>query len=311
MFPLLILVLLLGFGTSLFAQSAKLKQPNPKQVNADAMWVASPGPELPAGVTHHTFESASMRRPVGYCVYLPPDYGTAPDRRYPVIYHLHGAGGNETRSVYSASVLHEEIVAGKLPAMIMVFPNGGRSTMYQDSGDGRFMAETMVIRELIPLIDATYRTVADRRARCIEGFSMGGRGSTHLAMRYPEMFGSLFNQSGNVYPVSAPAQLPNAYLGEDPGRLEANDPYRNLEKNLAFIKANLRIQVACGTADPDHLTTVRQYHAALKNAGVAHSYFEMEGLDHNQKRMIDGRRATWFDFHVESLRQNHVALFYR
>ena len=80
--------------------------------------------------------------------------------------------------------------------MIMVFPNGGRSTMYQDSGDGRFMAETTFIRELMPHIDATYRTIADRKARCIEGFSVGGRGSTHLAMKYPELFGSLFNQSG-------------------------------------------------------------------------------------------------------------------
>ncbi len=308
---LFIIVLFLGLTTSAFAQAARAKQLNPKQVNTDDMWVTSPVPELPVGVTHHVFQSASMHRAVGYCVYLPPDYGTAPDRRYPVIYHLHGAGGNETRSVYSAAVLHEGIIAGDLPAMIMVFPNGGRSTMYQDSGDSRFLAETMMIRELIPLIDATYRTVADRRARCIEGFSMGGRGSTHLAMRYPQLFGSLFNQSGNVYPVSASSQLPNAYLGGDPGRLEANDPYRNLEKNLAYIKANLRIQLACGTADPDHLTTVRQYHAALKNAGVPHSYFEVDGLDHNQKRMIDERRATWFDFHVESLRLNKVSLYYR
>jgi endo-1,4-beta-xylanase len=174
------------------------------------MWVTSPLPELPANVTHHTFRSASMQREVGYCLYLPPGYEKDTQRRYPVIYHLHGAGGNETRSVYSASVLHEGILAGKLPELIMVFPNGGRSTMYQDSGDGRFMAETMMIKELIPHIDATYRTIADRKARCIEGFSMGGRGSTHLAMRFPELFASLFNQSGNVYHVSDVSKAPSA-----------------------------------------------------------------------------------------------------
>jgi endo-1,4-beta-xylanase len=251
-----------------------------------------------------------MQREVGYCLYLPPGYEKDTQRRYPVIYHLHGAGGNETRSVYSASVLHEGILAGKLPELIMVFPNGGRSTMYQDSGDGRFMAETMMIKELIPHIDATYRTIADRKARCIEGFSMGGRGSTHLAMRFPELFASLFNQSGNVYHVSDVSKAPNSYLGSDPERLKANDPYRNLEKNLAYIQANLRIQVACGTADPDHLITVREYHEALTKAGMPHSYFEVEGLDHNQKKMIDGRKATWFDFHLESLRLNHIDLHY-
>jgi len=300
-------LLLLTLCPLLHAQKAK-KKANP--TNSDDMWVTSPVPELPPNVTHHTFRSASMKRDVGYCLYLPPGYAKDEKRRYPVIYHLHGAGGNETRSVYSAAVLHEGILAGKLPEIMMVFPNGGRATMYQDSGDGRFMAETMMTKELIPHIDATYRTLADRKARCIEGFSMGGRGSTHLAMRFPELFASLFNQSGNVYHVSDVSKAPNTYLGSDPERLKANDPYLNLEKNLAFIQANLHIQVACGTADPDHLITVREYHEALTKAGMPHSYFEVEGLDHNQKKMIDGRKATWFDFHIESLQLNHIDLHY-
>jgi len=43
---------------------------------------------------------------------------------------------------------------------------------------------------------------------------------------------------------------------------------------------------------------------------MTHSYFEVEGLDHNQKTMIDGRRGTWFDFHIESLRLNQIELHY-
>lgn len=288
--------------------SAAAQPARPKPGNDDSMWVAPPAQALPAGVTHHTLRSASMAREVGFCVYLPPGYERHPERRYPVIYHLHGAGGNETRSLFTATVLHEGILAGRLPELIVVFPNGGRATMYQDSGDGRFRAETWIIHELIPHIDATYRTIADRRARCIEGFSMGGRGATHLAMKHPQLFGSLFNQSGNVYRVSAPEQLPNAYLGADPERLRANDPYLNLQKHLDFIRANLRIQLGCGTADPDHLGTVREFHAALQAAGVPHAYFEVEGLGHNQKQMIEGRRATWFDFHLESLRRHGVPL---
>ncbi len=302
-------LLLIAVSSPLSAQKAKGKSKS-NQTNTEDMWVTAPVPELPTGVTHHTFRSDSMQRDVGYCIYLPPGYTADKERRYPVIYHLHGAGGNETRSIYSASVLNEGILAGKLPEIIMVFPNGGRSTMYQDSGDGRFMAETMMIKELIPHIDQTYRTIADRKARCIEGFSMGGRGSTNLAMKYPQMFGSLFNQSGNVYHVSESANLPNAYLGDDPQRLKDNDAFLNLTKNIDYIKANMRIQVACGTADDGHLKTVREYHAALTAAGMPHSYFEVEGLDHNQKTMIDGRRDTWFDFHIESLRLNQIELHY-
>ncbi|MEQ1850919.1 MAG: alpha/beta hydrolase-fold protein [Chthoniobacteraceae bacterium] len=296
---------------SISTASAVEKKPAAKanQANAEDMWVVEPkAGTLPERVTHHTYRSAAMKRDVGYCIYLPPGYERDSARRYPVIYELHGAGGNETKSVFSAQVLHEGILAGRWPEMIMVFPNGGRSTMYQDSADGRFLAETTFMRELIPHIDATYRTIADRKGRCIEGFSMGGRGSTNLAMKFPGTFCSLFNQSGNVYPVSETAkegktgEYPLSYLGSDPQRLLDNDAFANLRKNLAPIKRGLRIQVACGTADDGHLKTVRDYHRALTEAGVEHSYFEVEGLDHNQKKMIEGRMATWFDFHVESLR---------
>jgi enterochelin esterase-like enzyme len=306
-----ILLLALFCPVLVFAQAkGKAKAKGGNLSNSDDMWVQRELPELPTGVTHHTYRSAAMNRDVGYCLYLPPGYKGDTTRRYPVLYNLHGAGGNETRTLYNAEVLHEGILAGRWPEMIVVFPNGGRATMYQDSGDGRFLAETTFVKELMPHIDATYRTIADRKGRCIEGFSMGGRGSTHLAMKHPHLFCSLFNQAGNVYHVSAAANLPNAYLGDDPERLRANDPYENLRANVGFIQSKLRIQVACGTDDPDHLKTVREYHAALTVAGVAHDYFEVRGLAHNQKQMIDGRRNTWFDFHVESLRQNGAELHY-
>lgn len=304
------------FCSNVSAAEAK-KQAKSNQTNTDDMWVAKPLPaSLPTNVTHHTYRSAAMKREVGFCLYLPPGYTQDTARRYPVIYNLHGAGGNETRALFSAEVLHTGILAGRWPEMIMVFPNGGRSTMYQDSADGRFPAETTFVKELMPHIDATYRTIADRKARCLEGFSMGGRGSTHLAMRHPQLFCSLFNQAGNVYHTSelaktvAATEWPVNYLGTDPAHLLANDPFANLTKNLAAIKANLRIQVACGTADAGHLPTVREYHAALTKAGVEHTYFEVDGLDHNQRKMIEGRRDTWFNFHVESLRKAGAELHF-
>ena len=294
----------------LTAWPSQLTAQQPKQqANSDEMWVAAVPASLPTGVTHHTYTSAAMKREVGYCIYLPPSYAADSQRRYAVIYHLHGAGGNETRSLYSAEVLHEGILAKRWPEMIVVFPNGGRATMYQDSADGRFLAETTVIKELIPHIDQTYRTIAARRGRCIEGFSMGGRGSTHLALKHPDLFCSLFNQAGNVYHTSEitaankPTEYPLSYHGNDLGRLQANDPYISLQKNLARIQGKLRIQIACGTADDGHIATVRDFHQALLKAGVDHTYLEIEGLAHQQRKMIDLYAPVWFDYHVESLRR--------
>lgn len=164
----LLAFLVFVFFPPLFAAKPKI---NAAQTNTEDMWVTSTVPELPTDVTHHTFNGASMSCQVGFCIYMPPSYQKDTEQRYPMIYDLHGAGGNEALRVYSASVLYEGIVAGKLPKIVMVFPNGGRSTTYEDSSKGRYMAETMMTQELIPRLDAKYRTIADRKARCSEGIA--------------------------------------------------------------------------------------------------------------------------------------------
>jgi endo-1,4-beta-xylanase len=301
-------------GVALLASSSAAGaegQANARLRNSDDMWVAKSIPaQLPTGVTHHTYHSACMKRDVGYCIYLPPSYEKSPEKRYPVIYTLHGATGNEMSSIDSAKVLHDGIISGRWPEIILVTPNGGRATLYMDTADGRFMAETTFMKELIPHIDQTYRTIAARHARCIEGFSMGGRGSTMLAMKYPEMFCSLFDQAGNVYPVAQqfddPATTAEMKQGIGPDRQKwiDYDPYLNLKKNLNLIKnGGLRIQIFCGTKDDGHLPSIRDFHKALLDAGVDHTYMEIEDMAHERKKMIAQYSAIWFDYHVESMRR--------
>ncbi|MCA8993614.1 MAG: hypothetical protein KDA88_16620 [Planctomycetaceae bacterium] len=289
-------------------KEAHLREGNPPA----AVWVnpQPAGVELPEGVSHQTFHSDAIGEDIGFCVYLPPNYDQESDRRYPVIYTLHGNGGNEWKCLLDAEVLHEGIVAGRWPSVIMVMPNGGHNTFYKDSAvDSKFRVETMFIKELIPHIDATYRTIADGSGRCIEGFSMGGRGSTRLAMKYPDMFCSLFCQAGNVpriatlYDPAHPETYPNSLLGPDRENYVNNDVFELLQKNLKQIKKGLRIQIACGTKDGGHLPTVREFHVALLEAGVDHTYIELEGLAHKKTEMIARLRPIWFDYHVESLRR--------
>ncbi len=277
---------------------------------AQVTWVnVPPAGSLPRGVTHHTYFSPSMGHDVGYLIYLPPSYASEPARRYPVIYNLHGAGGNELHGSLAAQILDEGIVSKRWPPMVMVMPNGGKNSFYKDSADGKTMGETTIIRELIPHIDKSYRTVAARAGRAIEGFSMGGRGSTRLAMKFPELFISLFNQAGNVFPIAEmynpakPDEYPNNYLGKDKARYIDNDSYLLLAKNIGQIKGKMRIQIACGTKDDGHLPTVRRFHDALVKAGVDHTYWEMEDLAHEQNKMLERYRPVWFDYHAESFRR--------
>jgi enterochelin esterase-like enzyme len=310
----IIWVLLISLSGSLtFGQSSAKKKPERKSRPASIVW-ANELPEnkkLPPNTTHRTFESKVAGEAVGYCIYLPPGYDEELDRRYPVIYNLHGNGGNEFHSFEDVTLLHEGILSGKWPPMIVALPNGGTSTFYKDSHDGEFPIETMFMTEFIPHIDEYFRTIPEGKGRCIEGFSMGGRGSLRLAMKYPEMFCSLFCQAGNV-----PRTLQNfdeaeswqdvigGFLGADRANYEANDAFVLLEKNLWKVKKGLRIQMACGTLDGGHLPTVRDFHQHLVENKVDHTYIELEGLAHKRTEMIKRMEPIWFDYHVESLRRS-------
>ncbi len=278
-----------------------------KDTSARITWVneIKPGKELPPNTAHKTFFSKAANTDVGYCIYLPPNYKEDSSKRYPVIYNLHGNGGNEFHSFEDVTLLHEGIAKGKWPAMIVVLPNGGKSTFYKNSYDGKFPIETMFIRELIPHIDATYRTIAGRKGRCIEGFSMGGRGSVRLALKYPDMFCSLFNQAGNVFHTADKydPENPTHYLGPDKQAYIDDDPFLILEKNLSKIRGKLRIQSFCGTKDGGHLPSCRDFHQALLEHKVDHTYMEIEDLGHRRTEMIARYQEIWFDYHVESLRR--------
>lgn len=312
----------------LYGQSSRTKQElvsprqasrTPKKGGPSIVWVNEPRQgqlPLPPQTQHLTFRSKLANQDVGYCVYLPPGYENDDGYRYPVIYNLHGNGGNEFTGLDSIRLLHKGILEGHWPKMIMVLPNGGHSTFYKDSADGRFPIESIFMNEFLPHVDQTYRTLAKREGRCIEGFSMGGRGSTRLAVKYPEVFCSLFCQAGNVphlletfdeTPESSRASL---LLGASRENWERNDVYAVTSANASKIRRLLRIQIACGTKDGGHIRTIRDFHDHLLEERIDHTYIELEGLAHKRAEMMSRMEDVWFDYHVESLGKAGVKLSY-
>src|SRR5262249_7530669 len=150
--------------------------PAPRLVTvASRSWV---NPDAtPPLTTFETFESRAVGGPVGYARYLPPGYDANPQARYPVIYWLHGMGGDPRRGDTFVRMLDEAIRTGIAPAAIAVLPNGGPAGFYCDWPNTAWPIETVITNELIPHIDATYRTITGREGRCIEGQSMGGFGA--------------------------------------------------------------------------------------------------------------------------------------
>lgn len=276
------------------------------------VWVNEPKPgqlPLPPRTKHLTFHSDLVNQDIGYCIYLPPAYDQNPHQRFPVIYNLHGNGGNEFTSIDSIEVLHEGILEGRWPPMIMVLPNGGHSTFYKDSADGRFPMESIFMTEFLPMVDSTYRTIPAAHGRCIEGFSMGGRGSARLAVKYPETFCSLFCQAGNVphlletFDAASEEERKSLLLGEDRANWEANDVYAVTTKNAAKIRKHLRILIVCGSKDGGHIKTIRDWHQHLLETKIDHTYIELEGLGHRRPEMIKTLKPMWFNYHIESMRR--------
>jgi len=135
------------------------------------------------------FKSAILGRDVNFSLYLPADYA-ASARRYPVVYLLHGLTDDDSGWIQFGEVhlaADRAIEARELPPMIIVMPDGG-ATFYVNDYQGKVRWEDMLLQELIPFIDAGYRTRTDRAYRGIAGLSMGGWGALTLSMRHPDVF---------------------------------------------------------------------------------------------------------------------------
>lgn len=151
-----------------------------------------------SGQTGKVFDNLSMSSNLlkserKFAIYLPPDYETS-QRSYPVLYLLHGAGDDQTGWIQFGEVLQitdNAIREGKATSMIIVMPdaNTGRRGYFNDiKGDWPY--EDFFFEELIPYIEANYRTKNEKRYRAIAGLSMGGGGTFMYALHRPEMFSS-------------------------------------------------------------------------------------------------------------------------
>ena len=135
------------------------------------------------------FQSKLMGKEVSYTIYLPSDYETS-NRKYPVVYLLHGYSDNDTGWLQYGEapyIVDDAIANREIPPMIIVMPDAG-VTYYVNDASGKNPYADMFTEEFIPFIDKTYRTRSSRQFRGISGLSMGGSGALHTAMRNPDLF---------------------------------------------------------------------------------------------------------------------------
>ncbi len=129
-----------------------------------------------------------LEYPLSFRVYLPPCYDDQPDRRYPVLYMLHGQTNTDDQWVRLgiAETSNALITSGEVPPYLVVMP---RDRVWKQPSEDKF-GEALV-NDLIPWIDAHYRTLPDRTHRAIGGLSRGAGWAVHLGLSEWEMFGAI------------------------------------------------------------------------------------------------------------------------
>jgi endo-1,4-beta-xylanase len=258
-------------------------------------WVVSDPRPL---VTHGIIHSKVMDRDVGYNIYLPPAYAEEPQTRFPVVYFLHGSGGNEASDTSFAFYARDAIDSGDINSAIYVFVNGGAYSGYRDNLSTNLLAETYFIEELIPAIDERYRTFADREGRALVGFSMGGGASARFALKFPELFSAAASISGSI---SRPRDN-SASAEAAPAPVRTDDLYDLVALNGDRIRNRTGLFFSVGDSEGayDRHPPLMEF---LDANDIEYTYRVQPGLGHNlgkSSKLFGAEIVRFIDQHIRT-----------
>lgn len=254
------------------------------------------------------FYSATVKTDVSFHVYTPESYDVDQERRFPVIYWLHGHGGGVKAMPQVVEYFDRAMREGKIPPAIVVFPNGMPESMWSNSKDGKVPMETVVIDELVPQVDATLRTIPSRAGRLIEGFSMGGYGAARLGIKHPEIFGAIsmlgagpmqleFNASvgpGNL--ASDRTRILHDVYGNDQEYFRALSPWVLAEKYADAVRGKSKVRIVVGSHDVMQGPN-QDFAAHLSRLQIPHDFYLVPNVVHNPIQLFQALGETNWDFY--------------
>jgi enterochelin esterase family protein len=198
-------------------------------------------------------------------VYTPPGYDKDTEARYPVLYLQHGSGENETSWTWQGKanlILDNLIAERKAVPMLVVMDQGYGTKPGQEAGAGsrgNEAFEEVVIHDLIPLVDGTYRTRTTRHDRAIAGLSMGAGQAMRIGLGHLDKFATVGSFSGGS------------------GNFDRSASYGGVMADAAAFNSKVDLLwIGCGTEDRLN-NGAKALHESLQAAGVEHVWFELPG----------------------------------
>lgn len=230
---------------------------------AGAPQLDAPGIEEVAGLNFQVkrFYSEAMKEEREYGVILPPGYEKHPNRRYPVIFLLHGGHGDEQDYNKKAGItatlkkLYEQKV---LPPALIITPDGNdnRGTSpfwdsdYFDGENGQ--VATYIAEDLVQEVKARFRTIEDSHYWAMGGLSSGGWGAYNIGLRHLNRFNIFFSHTG--------------YFIDNSGR--QNSPQLFVQDLPTSERKRIRAYLDAGEGDEKYLDATRDFHQVLDRLGI-------------------------------------------
>jgi S-formylglutathione hydrolase FrmB len=228
-------------------------------------------------VIESKLQSSLLARDVSYRVIVPADYKRKKSERYPVIYLLHGLYGHFSNWTDKTEIA---TYAAKY-RFIIVMPEGNDGWWTDSATVPNDRYESYIVRELIPEIDRTYRTITDRDHRFIAGLSMGGYGAIKFGLKYSDIFSLVGSFSGAFDATRRTEKTGNKYpsipivYGPEGSKTRANNDIFAMVSSVSVDKMPF-IYFDCGTEDP-FVSVNREFAALLADKRVPHEFRELPG----------------------------------
>jgi putative tributyrin esterase len=228
-------------------------------------------------VKNETFHSASLDRDMHYRIFLPQNYAQ-PNRRFPVLYLLHGIYGKFTDWDTQSRLRH---YAQNLD-LIIVMPDAGDSWYVNSATAPQNRYEDYIVKDLIQEVDGNYHTLAVRESRAIAGVSMGGYGALNFALKHPELFLFAGSISGAI---NAPTDLGPRQPDFQANLLQVFGPpgsATRTENDIFILLKHADVSrlpyfyLACGESDP-FLPLNQQFAAQLLEEHARYEFHKAPG----------------------------------
>jgi enterochelin esterase-like enzyme/alkylhydroperoxidase family enzyme len=264
-----LICLLVSFQTPAWAQDqAQAQAPRAQAQQAQAPAYLAVRDVAHGTVRRHAYRSESLGTDRNLVVYTPPGYESA-SGRYPVLYLLHGAGGNErtwTENGRAQVILDNLIADGRLEPLVVVMPYGYASAREPgapraDAAENRRQREGFardLLNDVIPLVDTSYRVYADREHRAIAGLSLGGAQALAIGLKHTDLFSRVAGFSSAMGAANRPE-----FGGVDFDAVLADGDAVNAQLELLWI--------GCGTEDT-LFESNRAFSEQLTGLGIEHTF---------------------------------------